>query len=236
MKSPWLVAVSKIGWLTPLTMPGSYRCRVLHLPEGEMWAALFAGALLMLADSGNYEASEGGISEMEAADVWKEVFYRYDEDCERCVMFAGMVVASAGNVIPNERWLPCDGTERAINDYPALYAAIGSTFGAAGSGNFRLPNLAGRLPLGAGNGAGLTARSVGQSGGEENHQLSVGEMPAHTHTLTGWRPAVAGSGGSAVFPELGSYAGSWVTSSAGSGAAHNNMPPYLVLSFFIYAG
>ncbi|MBM3880284.1 MAG: hypothetical protein FJ387_11300 [Verrucomicrobia bacterium] len=43
------------------------------------------------------------------------------------------------------------------------------------------PDLRGRFILGSGAGAGLTARSTGQTGGEENHRLSWEEMPRHSH-------------------------------------------------------
>jgi len=92
---------------------------------------------------------------------------------------AGQIAYFAG---PEENlpdgWLKCDGSEVAIDDYPALYAAIGTTWndGNESEGNFRLPNLPDRVLLGA-----SATRSLGQYGGEESHEISVDELPAHEH-------------------------------------------------------
>jgi len=75
-------------------------------------------------------------------------------------------------------WLKCDGSEVAIDDYPDLYAAIGTTWndGNEQSGDFRLPNLPDRVLVGT-----SASRSVGEYGGEESHEISVDELPAHEH-------------------------------------------------------
>ncbi|MGJ3244926.1 MAG: tail fiber protein [Elainellaceae cyanobacterium] len=80
-------------------------------------------------------------------------------------------------------WLLCDGASYSTTLYPALFAAIGYTYG--GSGNsFNVPDLRGRVPVGVGQGAGLTDRQLGQSGGEEAHKLTVAEMPQHGHGVS----------------------------------------------------
>jgi microcystin-dependent protein len=48
-----------------------------------------------------------------------------------------------------------------------------------------LPLSKGRTFIGAGTGAGLTARTLGHAFGEESHALTVGELPAHTHNYSG---------------------------------------------------
>jgi hypothetical protein len=60
----------------------------------------------------------------------------------------GVVAPYAGVVAPGG-WLLCEGQELAVVDYPALHAVVGSSFGAASTGMFRVPNLANRVPLGA---------------------------------------------------------------------------------------
>lgn len=84
-------------------------------------------------------------------------------------------------------WLVCDGTAVARTAYPALFAAIGTVWGAGdGSSTFNLPDLRGRALMGAGQGAGLSARALGALIGVETVALTVAQMPAHGHgNLTG---------------------------------------------------
>ena len=97
---------------------------------------------------------------------------------------AGIIHAYAGSTAP-DGYLMCDGQAVSRTTYAALFAAIGTTYGAGdGSTTFNLPDLQGRFPLGAGAGNGLTARTVGQKDGEEVHALTADEMPAHTHTAS----------------------------------------------------
>jgi microcystin-dependent protein len=75
-------------------------------------------------------------------------------------------------------WLLCDGNSYPTATYPALFAAIGYTWGGAGA-NFNVPDMRGRASIGYGAGAGLTNRSVmGQLIGEESHILAVSEIPS----------------------------------------------------------
>jgi len=80
--------------------------------------------------------------------------------------------------------LPCDGAQYLRADYPVLYAALDSAF-VVDADNFVVPDLRGRTLVGAGSGTGLTPRAVNDSGGEETHQLTSGEMPTHSHTPSG---------------------------------------------------
>lgn len=101
------------------------------------------------------------------------------------------------------------------------------------------PNLSGRFVLGAGSEPGLTPRSPGQTGGEEAHQLSIAEMPAHGHSISvntvGYSASWNGSAEATAAPGQGRNNGwrTWNTAGAGSSAAHNNMPPYYVLAYIM---
>lgn len=100
----------------------------------------------------------------------------------------GSVILYAGSSAPSG-WLFCDGSAVSRTTYAALFAAIGTTFGAGdGSTTFNLPDTRGKTPIGAGAGTGLTPRTLGQNGGEEKHQLTVDELAKHIHTDKGATP------------------------------------------------
>ena len=81
--------------------------------------------------------------------------------------------------------LLCDGAAVSRTDYAALFAAIGTAYGAGDtSSTFNLPDYRGRLIVGAGAGPGLSVRSRGDRFGEESHLLAVGELPVHNHGVT----------------------------------------------------
>jgi microcystin-dependent protein len=80
-------------------------------------------------------------------------------------------------------WAICAGQTLSINQNQALFSLLGTTYGGNGTTTFNLPDLRGRLPVGQGNGNGLTPRSIGQTGGETNHTLQVTETPSHNHGL-----------------------------------------------------
>lgn len=111
--------------------------------------------------------------------------------------FAGVIQMYAG-ATPPLGWLKCEGQAVSRAEYPALFAAIGTTWGAGnGTTTFNLPDLRGRAPIGAGTGSGLTARTLGtQNVGAETHSHNSGKtgsttlsaaqsgLPAHTHAFT----------------------------------------------------
>lgn len=82
-------------------------------------------------------------------------------------------------------WMPCDGRILQIVQYTALYSLLGTQFGGDGRTNFGLPNLPGRVVVGAGNGPGLTPRRVGDLGGDEGVTLNTAQTPSHAHAMQG---------------------------------------------------
>jgi microcystin-dependent protein len=159
----------------------------------------------------------------------------------------GAVIAYGSSTAP-EGWLNCLGQEVYRGDYPDLFAVIGTTYGAGnGTTTFNLPSLAGRAVVGQGTGSGLTARSMGATGGVEAHVLNTNEMPSHTHTSNAVGNTVGlikadGSNtavdvdSSAVEPNIYAAPVALTIDSAGSGAAHNNMQPFAVLNYIIRYG
>lgn len=94
----------------------------------------------------------------------------------------GAMLQFGGSTAP-AGYLLCDGSSYSTTTYADLYAVIGTTYG-SGSGTFQVPDLRGRVPMGAGTGTGLTARTLAGTGGTETHTLSTAELPSHNHGLT----------------------------------------------------
>jgi microcystin-dependent protein len=80
-------------------------------------------------------------------------------------------------------WLLCDGRLVNVEEFYFLFDVIGYSFGGSNT-QFRLPNGAGRVAGAIGTGQALTFRGLGDSVGEETHQLTVSELASHTHTVT----------------------------------------------------
>ena len=157
--------------------------------------------------------------------------------------FVGEIRIFGGNFAP-AGWAFCDGSLLSIAENDILFNLIGTTYGGDGQNTFALPDLRGRLPMHMGNGAGLSPRVIGEMGGVETVTLTQQQMPVHSHTAL----AVSGSGNQAT-PQNGVWAGSTsarYSSSAptlamnpslvqqcGGGQPHENIMPYLTLSFII---
>ena len=156
-------------------------------------------------------------------------------------MFAGSF-APRGNAF-------CNGQIMSISQNTALFSLLGTTYGGNGTSTFALPDLRGRIAIGAGNGSGLTPRALGEQSGVENVTLILAEMPAHTHV-----PQASSAAGTQASPAAGVWAASasgrtppplyvappaGVSMSAsaigisGNSLAHNNMQPYLAISYII---
>jgi microcystin-dependent protein len=94
----------------------------------------------------------------------------------------GMIAPFAGSAAP-AGWLLCDGTPASRTTYAALFAVLGTAYGAGdGSTSFGIPDLRGRVPFGK-NTASFNA--LGAVGGEETHSLTIAELASHTHVFAG---------------------------------------------------
>lgn len=141
----------------------------------------------------------------------------------------GTVWAFAGATVP-DGWLLCDGRDLPKLTYPDLAAALGTTWGSpTNTTNFRLPALSGRTLIGSGTGSGLTARTLGTTGGAETHVLSVGEMPSHAHSYEFLANLQPGGGGR----NLGGTGSTGATQTTGGDGAHNNMQPWAAVQYII---
>lgn len=94
----------------------------------------------------------------------------------------GEIRLFAGNFAP-KNWSLCNGSLLAIQSNTALFSVLGTTYGGNGTTNFALPNLQGRIPVGTGQGPGLTNYTLGEVTGVESVTLTQGNLPGHTHTM-----------------------------------------------------
>jgi microcystin-dependent protein len=139
----------------------------------------------------------------------------------------------------------CNGQLLAISQNTALFALIGTFYGGNGTSNFALPNLQGRAPIHSGQLAGGSPYVIGEISGVADVTLIQAEMPSHGHTAQCTQ-------GTAVANQLSPAANTWAgavqrpyaaTSTGqlsaqalgltGGSQPHNNLPPYLVLTFII---
>jgi microcystin-dependent protein len=142
---------------------------------------------------------------------------------------AGATIDFAGPVanIPGG-YLLCDGSAVSRTTYAGLYAAIGTGWGVGdGSTTFNLPNLMGKTTVGY-NASDTDFNAVGKTGGEKTHQLTITEMPAHTHLYDKGQQGDTTSGVPENDPNGRGYV-STASSSTGGDGAHNNMQPYGVV-------
>lgn len=152
----------------------------------------------------------------------------------------GVIYPYAGSAAPTG-FLLCYGQAISRSTYSALFAILSTTYGVGdGSTTFNIPDLRGRIPLGADNMGGSSANRVtateadnlGQSSGAETHTLVTAEMPAHTHTERYYTGAGATTGISDNVSKDAITTGP-ATASTGGDGAHNNMQPYLTLNYII---
>lgn len=142
-------------------------------------------------------------------------------------------------------WAFCDGQILPINQNQALFSLLGTTYGGNGSTNFALPDLRGRVPVHFGSGPGWNP-TLGSKGGAEDVSLTSAQIPPHTHSVTATSDGAESPAPNDQFlaqspatdrlyaapADLAAMDGVSIAN-VGGGQAHNNMQPYLALSFCI---
>jgi microcystin-dependent protein len=161
--------------------------------------------------------------------------------------FVAEIRIFTGNFAP-KGWALCDGQLMSISQNTALFSLLGTTYGGDGKSNFALPNLQGCAPMQAGQGPGLSLRDLGETSGEQAVTLLQTEMPAHSHGVqasgattqptpggNAWGSGQKGFGNAyaASAPQTNVQMNPFGTSIAGGNLPHNNMPPFLGLTFII---
>jgi microcystin-dependent protein len=156
------------------------------------------------------------------------------------VPWYGEIMVFGGNFAP-VNWALCNGATLSISQNETLFQLLGTTFGGDGMTVFNLPNLTARFPLGPGNGPGLSQRQIAETGGASSVTLFANALPVHTHALnastgeqTSNRPGggVPARGGAYGTPD-GTLAETGAVAASGATEPHDNMPPYLALTFCV---
>lgn len=166
---------------------------------------------------------------------------------------SGTIKLYAGASAPSG-YLICDGTAVSRTTYADLFVAIGTAFGVGnGTTTFNLPDFRRRVPVGAGGtGTATVGNALGNSGGSETHTITEAQLPAHKHfafanvisnnataaevsnTTQGTRSIDDGTSSSNYRIKATATAATvGLTSATGSGEAHNNMQPSLVVNYII---
>jgi len=204
------------------------------------------GSSITVADADGVVVNDGGTMKSVPAS-----------DFRTYIMPAGSVIPYAGASAPTG-FLLCDGSAVSRTTYAALFAVVGTTYGVGdGSSTFTLPDLRGRVVAGQDDmgGAsadrltdqtgGLNGDTLGDTGGSETHTLTTAQLASHTHSFSGSGSTTAmtflndglgvnrgGSGQSSSSNSI-SVSISGTTGSAGSGSAHNNVQPTIILNYII---
>ena len=159
--------------------------------------------------------------------------------------FLGEIFMSGFN-FPPRGYATCSGQILSIAQNTALFALLGTTFGGNGQTTFALPDLRGRVPVGMGQGPGLSTKDLGEAAGSETVTLISNQMPAHTHAMHAVSEAGdASAPANAFLANTGALDKEYrsagtsvqmnpaVIGTSGQSQPHANMQPYLVLNIYI---
>ena len=136
---------------------------------------------------------------------------------------------------PPSGWLICDGSAISRAEYPKLFLAIGTLYGAGdGTSTFNLPNLKGRVSVGF-DSAQTEFSVLGNTGGEKAHSLTADENGAHTHEISSYI-YLDGSYLDLNASDIPCMYTTSESASSGLGTAHNNLQPYIALNYIIFSG
>lgn len=161
--------------------------------------------------------------------------------------FTGEIRLFAGNFAP-VNWSMCSGQELPISQNETLYTLFGTLYGGGGT-TFNLPDLRGRVPIHFGQGANMTSHPLASKGGTEDVTLTIPNLPAHSHA---WMANSAAAGlatpAGNVLADVGTGNTLYETDAtfnnaiaapantlgyAGGNQPHENMMPFMALSFIV---
>jgi microcystin-dependent protein len=144
-------------------------------------------------------------------------------------------------------WMTCDGQLLPISEYEILFNLIGTTYGGDGQSTFALPNLAGRVPVHMGtNSSTGSSYTIGEMAGVQSVTLTTQQIPTHTHTPIADSAQASTNQTTPQNMYYGTTAATKIYSTkttslqtmltlptSGGSQPHENMQPYLALTFII---
>lgn len=150
----------------------------------------------------------------------------------------GAILPFSGDIIPNG-WLLCDGSVIEQEDYPELFEVLAGNYGIISREKIRLPDLRGKVTVGK-DSTDADFDTLGNTGGEKTHTLTVSELPSHSHIINSFRQYETGSSTDSSKlgrTTTGADGGSSTIATGGTGGneAHNNLQPYIVTNYIIKA-
>jgi microcystin-dependent protein len=166
--------------------------------------------------------------------------------------YIGQIIMFAGTFAP-PGWALCDGRLLPIADNYMLFQLIGTTYGGDGQATFALPDLRGRIPVGQGQGPGLSNYAIGEQVGVEAVRLATAQLPPHNHPVAAVNApgnangpagnllsALGGQAASGQY-QVSAYAPSGTQTNlnartigpAGGSQPHENRQPYLSINYLI---
>jgi len=242
-----------MSFLTPDAATGAGEtCYMLRFPDTTGYRALVDGALAALVFESSWE-EHGTETIQETAQNFKRMLLSAEHRC-----MIGSVIPMAREIVPD--WaLPCNGETYNREDYPKLWELINAVYKTGDT--FTVPNLINRTVVGA-KVAGEGAFDFDERGGEIDHTMTASEMPSHFHTSQPHNhfdyghqhfynspgitiPVVAPGEAPVTAPNF--LGGQTITGYAnissavvdidpsGADEPHNNMPPFVALTWVIVA-
>ncbi len=155
-------------------------------------------------------------------------------------------------------WIICSGQMLSPSQYSALYSLLGVRYGGNGQTTFGVPDMRGRVPVGAGQGPGLPNIILGEIDGTPTNTLTINNLPPHIHPAQATVTPGASTGGRGVTPsnvptanfplqtadgtstfattsntQMGQSSVNVTIGVTGSGVPINNMQPYLGMNYIL---
>ena len=197
----------------------------------------------VVVDGISYPQADGNAGEFLTTDGAGQLSFA---DVSASAFSSGMLMPYAGATAPTG-WLLCYGQAISRTTYADLFATVGVTYGNGdGSTTFNLPDLRGRTIAGKDNmggtsadrltdqSGGLDGDVLGDTGGAETHTLVEAELPSHTHENQFNVGSINSNYASGITGIFTTGAGSGIdTRATGSGGAHNNVQPTIILTYII---